>query len=289
MTKWINVQEAMGILEEHYIQVSYKTFTDWLRKLEIPAIPSENRKEGWAIRQEDVFEFIEKKRPGLRQILQEYQNLIRDMSEVKQQVQVLLHNKENIAPEHSEEKKSVSRSEVDFLYEMLHILLEEVEELTIQNQEIKVLCEQVMRGSLLLKKSMKKNDVKVRKGDQVDSVVEEPVPKLEEENFQKLLKAKFKNLFPNREYSFKGEKEEQVYQVFCDLVFPKEDKHLGLTKKGNEYTYRRTGDKSSQVNRIYNKIIGELIENLEKEQKNDVPEEGSTQQADHEKAESTKK
>ena len=105
MTKWINVQEAMGILEEHYIQVSYKTFTDWLRKLEIPAIPSENRKEGWAIRQEDVFEFIEKKRPGLRQILQEYQNLIRDMSEVKQQVQVLLHNKENIAPEHSEEKR----------------------------------------------------------------------------------------------------------------------------------------------------------------------------------------
>lgn len=35
MTKWINVQEAMGILEEHYIQVSYKTFTDWGRVLKM--------------------------------------------------------------------------------------------------------------------------------------------------------------------------------------------------------------------------------------------------------------
>ncbi|MDA2301132.1 hypothetical protein PDN43_17975 [Bacillus cereus] len=46
MTRWINVQEAMKILEENYIKVSYKTFTDWLRKLEIAAVPSENRKEG---------------------------------------------------------------------------------------------------------------------------------------------------------------------------------------------------------------------------------------------------
>ncbi|MED0872381.1 helix-turn-helix domain-containing protein [Bacillus mobilis] len=291
MTEWINVQEAMGILEEHYIQVSYKTFTDWLRKLEIPAVPSENRKEGWAIRQEDIFEFIERKRPGLRQILQEYQNLIRDMNEVKQQVQILLHNKENVALEHSEEKKGVSSSEVDFLYEMLHILLEEVEELTIQNQEIEVICEQLMREVFVLKKSMKKNNVKVGQGDQVGIVVEESVPKLEEENFQKLLRAKFKNLFPNRKYPFKGEKEEQLYQFFCDLAFPKEDKHFGLIKQGNEYIYQRTGDRSSQVNRVYNKIIGELLENLEKEQKNEVSkeEEGSTQQVDPEKAASAEK
>lgn len=61
MTRWINVQEAMKMLEEHYIQVSYKTFTDWLCKLEIPAIPSDNRKEGWAISKEDVLAFIDKR------------------------------------------------------------------------------------------------------------------------------------------------------------------------------------------------------------------------------------
>ncbi|MEM5604227.1 hypothetical protein AAHB51_05500 [Bacillus cereus] len=60
MTRWINVQEAMKILEENYIKVSYKTFTDWLRKLEIAAVPSENRKEGWSIREEDLFTFIDK-------------------------------------------------------------------------------------------------------------------------------------------------------------------------------------------------------------------------------------
>ena len=93
MTRWINVQEAMKILEENYIKVSYKTFTDWLRKLEIAAVPSENRKEGWSIREEDLFEFIDKKRPGLRQILQEYHHLIQDVNDVKQQVQALFHNK----------------------------------------------------------------------------------------------------------------------------------------------------------------------------------------------------
>lgn len=54
------------LLEEHYIHVSYKTFTSWLRNGEIPAIASDNRKEGWAIRKEDIFAFADKKRPGLR-------------------------------------------------------------------------------------------------------------------------------------------------------------------------------------------------------------------------------
>ena len=49
------------LLEEHYIHVSYKTFTSWLRNGEIPAIASDNRKEGWAIRKEDIFAFADKR------------------------------------------------------------------------------------------------------------------------------------------------------------------------------------------------------------------------------------
>ncbi|MGR5904577.1 helix-turn-helix domain-containing protein [Bacillus paranthracis] len=86
MKNWLNVEEAMAFLEEHYIHVSYKTFTSWLRNGEIPAIASDNRKEGWAIRKEDVFAFADKKRPGLRGILEGYHGLLEDMERVKQQV-----------------------------------------------------------------------------------------------------------------------------------------------------------------------------------------------------------
>lgn len=155
MTRWINVQEAMEILEEHYIQVSYKTFTDWLRKLEIPAVPSENRKEGWAIRQEDIFEFIERKRPGLRQILQEYQGLVEDMSQLKQQVQLLMKNREkadlyveesneNKTVKQLQEKDKVQREEVKFLYDFLNIVLEELQELKEQNKWMNQAYEQIV-------------------------------------------------------------------------------------------------------------------------------------------------
>ncbi|MEM5680767.1 hypothetical protein AAHB46_15885 [Bacillus paranthracis] len=142
MTRWINVQEAMKILEENYIKVSYKTFTDWLRKLEIAAVPSENRKEGWSIREEDLFEFIDKKRPGLRQILQEYHHLIQDVNDVKQQVQALFHNKKEGEVEYMEGSESKTSDDIKYLYEIVQMMNEEVEELKIQNQWMKDTYEQ---------------------------------------------------------------------------------------------------------------------------------------------------
>ncbi|WP_369902416.1 helix-turn-helix domain-containing protein [Bacillus manliponensis] len=254
MTRWINVQEAMEILEEHYIKVSYKTFTDWLRKLEIPAIPSENRKEGWAIREEDLFGFIEKKRPGLRQILEEYHHLIQDVKQVKE----YMNGKE----------KSIHNDDVEFLYDAMNAIWGEIEELREQNESVTKLYKQIIADNSLLGKKEKRIYKKAKAEKNSEVLLKEEVLKLDEETFQRLLKAKFKNLFPNQEYSLE-EKEPKLYQVFCDLVFPVKDKHLGIIKQGNEYVYQRTEEKSPQVNRIYNKIIGELLGNLEEEQEND--------------------
>ncbi|MGR5907179.1 helix-turn-helix domain-containing protein [Bacillus paranthracis] len=155
MTRWINVQEAMKMLEEHYIQVSYKTFTDWLRKLEIPAIPSDNRREGWAISKEDVLAFIDKKRPGLRQMLEGYQDLVEDMEQVKQQVRVLMESEPNI-DEHvgvwDEEKRcnpvpvksEIYNDEVKFLYDLLEMVLDELQEVKKQNEWMNQVYEQMI-------------------------------------------------------------------------------------------------------------------------------------------------
>ncbi|WP_329765442.1 DNA-binding protein [Bacillus nitratireducens] len=262
MTRWINVQEAMKILEENYIKVSYKTFTDWLRKLEIAAVPSDNRKEGWSIREEDLFEFIDKKRPGLRQILQEYQHLIQDITDVKQQVQAIFHNKKEGEAEYMEGRENKTNNHIDFLYDMLHMMNEEIEELKIQNQLMKETYEQAAGEYNSLQKKMKKLDAVIRKRKQPNSIVKDMIQNLDEGTFRGLLKAKFKRLFPERTYPFKEEEELQVYQEFCNLVFPKEDKHLGIVKKGDEYIYLRTGESSTQVNRLYNKVIEKLLKDM---------------------------
>ncbi|MCC2485917.1 DNA-binding protein [Bacillus pacificus] len=256
MTRWINVQEAMKVLEENYIKVSYKTFTDWLRKLEISAVPSENRKEGWSIREEDLFTFIDKKRPGLRQILQEYQYLIQDINDVKQQVQVLFHKKNEGEVEYLEGRASITNEDIHFLCDLVNIMCEEISVLQKQNQWMKDAYEQVVEEYDLLQQKVSK----------LDAVVEnrQPLSNIDEKAFQRLLRAQFKRLFPDCTYLLKGEKGSQIYQDFCNLVFPKEDKHLGIIKKGDDYIYQRTDEKSTQVNRLYNKVIKELLEDMEK-------------------------
>ncbi|MEM5680766.1 hypothetical protein AAHB46_15880 [Bacillus paranthracis] len=111
---------------------------------------------------------------------------------------------------------------------------------------------------------MEKLDAIIRKRRQPNSIVKDMIQNLDEETFRGLLKAKFKRLFPERKYPLKGEEELQVYQEFCNLVFPKEDKHLGIVKKGDKYIYQRTDESSTQVNRLYNKVIEGLLNNMEK-------------------------
>ncbi|EMY8533569.1 helix-turn-helix domain-containing protein [Bacillus paranthracis] len=264
MARWINVQEAMKILEENYIKVSYKTFTDWLRKLEIAAVPSENRKEGWSIREEDLFEFIDKKRPGLRQILQEYHHIIQDVNDVKQQVQALLHTKKEGEVEYIAGSQSKMSDDIKYLYEIVQMMNEEVEELKIQNQWMKDTYEQATGEYNSLQKRVEKLDAVIRKRSQPQSIANDRVQHLDEGTFRGLLKAKFKRLFPKCSYPFKGEKEQQVYQEFCNLVFPKEDKNGGIIKDGDKYIYKQTGESSTQVNRLYNKVIESLLNDMEK-------------------------
>ena len=261
MTRWINVQEAIEILEEHYIKVSYKTVTDWLRKLEIPAVPSENRKEGWSIREEDLLQFIEKKRPGLRQILQEYHHVVRDMNHMKKQMQILLQGNNT---ERDQIVEGSKKEDIDFLCDMLDMMSEEISALQMQNQWMKDAYEQATEEYDLLQKRVSKLDMVIENRQQPNNVDENMVQNLDEKVFQGLLRAQFKRLFPDRIYSLKGEKGLQIYQDFCNLVFPKEDKHLGIIKKGDEYIYQRTDEKSTQVNRLYNKVIKELLEDMEK-------------------------
>ena len=176
MTRWINVQEAIEILEEHYIKVSYKTVTDWLRKLEIPAVPSENRKEGWSIREEDLLQFIEKKRPGLRQILQEYHHVVRDMNHMKKQMQILLQGNNT---ERDQIVEGSKKEDIDFLCDMLDMMSEEISALQMQNQWMKDAYEQATEEYDLLQKRVSKLDAMIENRQQPSHIDENMIHRLD--------------------------------------------------------------------------------------------------------------
>lgn len=72
MTEY-NVHEALYILKNYYVTDSMQMVTRWIREGKIKAIRSENRKDGWRIAHDDLFDFIEEDKPGLHSIMLKYE------------------------------------------------------------------------------------------------------------------------------------------------------------------------------------------------------------------------
>lgn len=285
MTKWINVQEAMKMLEEHYIQVSYKTFTDWLRKLEIPAIPSDNRKEGWAISQEDVLAFIDKKRPGLRQIMEGYQDLVEDMEQVKQQIKVLMESEQNIVTHvgmWEEEncnslsvKSEVYNDEVKFLYDFLEMVLDELQEVKKQNEWINQAYEQMVGDYNFLYEELQTQYANVETPTLVEEEAKrEEVAKISEKEFHDLLEEQWKKKFPNETFSLEDGEIKEFYTIFHKQLYQQgEDKESVIIRNGDSYICPVTQKEYKHINRIYNPVIRKILDNMMREengQKNEM-------------------
>ncbi|MCU5529342.1 DNA-binding protein [Bacillus cereus] len=281
MTKWINVQEAMKILEEHYIQVSYKTFTDWLRKLELPAIPSDNRKEGWAISKEDILTFIDKKRPGLRQILEGYQGLVEDMEQVKQQVRVLMESEHDIG-EHEgvwdeEEscnplrvKSEVYNDEVKFLYDLLEIMLDELQELKKRNEWINQAYEQMIGDYNFLYEELQTQHMNAEAPALVEEEkekAEEEVAKIKEKEFHDLLEEQWKKKFPNTIFSLEDKEVKRLYAIFHKKLYQQGgSKECVIIRKGDSYICPVSQKEYKHINRIYNPVIRKMLDNMIREE-----------------------
>lgn len=279
MTNWINVQEAMKILEEHYIQVSYKTFTDWLRKLEIPAVPSENRKEGWVIRKEDILAFIDKKRPGLRQILEGYQGLVEDMEQVKLQVKVLMESEQNIGVHvgvWDEEKscnplpvkRQVYNDEMKFLYDLLEMVLDELQEVKKQNEWINQAYEQMIGDYNFLYEELQTQRANAEApvlGEEEEE--REEVAKISEKEFHDLLEEQWKKKFPNAMISLEDEEIKRFYIIFHKKLYQQgENQESVIIRKGDFYICPVSQKEYKHINRIYNPVIRNMLDNIIQEE-----------------------
>lgn len=81
-----NVHEVLAILQKYYITDSQQMVARWIREGKIQGIRSDNRKEGYRVSEDELFEFIEEQRPGLPSIMQVYESYVKQLKpEVKEE------------------------------------------------------------------------------------------------------------------------------------------------------------------------------------------------------------
>jgi hypothetical protein len=120
--KYYNVHEVLKILQQYYITDSIQMVTRWIRDRKILAERSENRKDGWKIYENDLFEFIEDKRPGLPQVMSVYEDYIKNLH-VQQDESSRLTTVNNVETEEPNEEVSPTlREEVLTLESMVEQL-----------------------------------------------------------------------------------------------------------------------------------------------------------------------
>ncbi|MEH7418981.1 hypothetical protein V7266_27510 [Neobacillus drentensis] len=77
--KEYNVHEILAILQKYYITDSPQMVTRWIREGKIQGIRSENRKEGYRVSEEELFDYIEELRPGLPSIMEVYEDYVKKL------------------------------------------------------------------------------------------------------------------------------------------------------------------------------------------------------------------
>lgn len=274
MKNWLNVEEAMAFLADHYIPVSYKTFTSWLRNGEIPAIASDNRKEGWAIRKEDMFVFADKKRPGLRGILEGYHGLLGDMEQVKQQVKVLMESKCDIDPidkegilHSSSVEVGIHNEEIEFLYDFIQVLSDELQEVKKQNEWMNQAYEQLVGDYNFLYEELKTHHENEEEliVDKDEGVIEkEEVAKIDEETFCELVQVQWEKKFPNETFCLGQEEIKELYIIFHKNLYQNDGgEELAIIKRGDVYVCPVSQKEYKHINRIYNPVIRRILDHMQ--------------------------
>jgi archaellum component FlaC len=144
-----NVHQALKILQQYYITDSIQMVTRWIREGKIRAERSENRKEGWRIHHDDLFEFIEEQRPGLPEIMSVYEwyvenafsPMVNGNSEKgaafdSERVKYMDIDSKELIEQLLEEKKQLENQLISMQDEM-NLVYEKVAELTTEVQKLK--------------------------------------------------------------------------------------------------------------------------------------------------------
>lgn len=177
--EYFNVHQALKILQEYYITDSIQMVTRWIREGKIKAVRSENRKEGWQIHRDDLFEFIEEKRPGLPEVKEVYDWFVKNsfslqLSESNGNIEIPSNNTEDMETNSLEKDRNQLydikqlEDQIKNIQEELHLTYEQfvdmstvVQELKEENESLRELYEQLHEIYQEIEKKM--NDQTIKK------------------------------------------------------------------------------------------------------------------------------
>ncbi|GMO01105.1 helix-turn-helix domain-containing protein [Parageobacillus thermoglucosidasius] len=144
-----DVHQALKILQQYYITDSIQMVTRWIREGKIKAERSANRKEGWRIHHDDLFEFIEEQRPWLPEVMGVYEWYVENSFSMLANDHREKHNKldseevkgdgthsEELIKQLMEEKKQLENQLISMQDEM-NLVYRKVAELTTEVQKLK--------------------------------------------------------------------------------------------------------------------------------------------------------
>lgn len=262
-----NSHEALAILKEYNITHSIQMVTQWLREGKIKAERTLNRKDGYLICEEDLYEFIEEKRPGWTSVLSIYHDYVDGLDP--------LHNRNNSPGDKAAAEPDLKRlkSENDqlkkdyqFLMEFCDLQLEELKDIKINYadlqdhyQRLETMLRELIKVSAQPSETVKETNKSPKKVNQ-ESV------SIDYTYFVEVFDDVFKK--KKRELSIDELNQDEKHDVYLMLCEDNGDVKEDLIVEGGSIK-SPTSDKSYKQNKRLIKAIA--IEFLEKYKKSPQP------------------
>ncbi|MEC5188785.1 archaellum component FlaC [Geobacillus thermodenitrificans] len=172
-----NVHQALKILQEYYITDSIQMVTRWIREGKIKAERSANRKEGWRIHHDDLFEFIEEHRPGLPEVMGVYEWYVENSFSMLASDHREKHNKLD-----SEEVKGDSTHSEELIKQLMEEKNQLENQLINMQDELNLVYEQITELTVKIQKLEEENAFLIGLYEQIDEMYQELEKKNQQES-----------------------------------------------------------------------------------------------------------
>lgn len=275
-----NVHEVLAILKNYYITESLQMVTRWIREGKIQGIRSENRKEGYRVTEDDLFDFIEELRPGLPSIMAIYEEYIKGIGsqqnkEEKQpqgKTKKLEIEQESKVREYEKETKNL-RNQICKLETQLNDLQEEKQIIEMHVIELMELNEGLIDENNFLKELLEIMEEEMEhlkmKSTHTSKVINESVEDVKQ---IKMTLEDFKNLTSDTilklELDQNSPKNVDVLQSIYNELFENELLKSDLVTATGNIKCPYTKKEYKQVKRVINNAINYYFESHNEQQDN---------------------
>ncbi|WP_044748908.1 hypothetical protein [Bacillus alveayuensis] len=279
-----NVHQALKILQQYYITDSIQMVTRWIREGKIKAERSENRKEGYKIRHEDLFEFIEELRPGLPEIMAVHEWYVENAFSI-----MMNDNYGKNSEFDSSEVKGVNTDSQEFIEQLLEEKKQLENQLISMQDELNLVYGKVAELTTEVQKLKEENAFLVDLYEQTDEMYQElknksqqesnnGISKTMERNLNKVMSAEdFKTIFKGVINEYESEtthlmqQESELSTEIYTLFFNEDEKLKDEIINDEEYNCPLTGKRYKNLkSMLKNAIRFKLEKNIHQNVDNKV-------------------